>query len=97
MRISLERSGGFIGIPMTTTVDTDTLPMAEVAQLRQWVDAAHLDRLPAQIASPNNQPDRFQYQLTVEDKGQRHTVAFGESAMPRELQPLVNWLRSQPR
>jgi hypothetical protein len=95
MRISLERSGGFIGIPMTTVIDTDTLPMAEVIQLRKWVDAAKIDRLPTHIASPSNQSDRFQYELTVEDKGRQYRVSFGEAAMPSALQPLVEWMRSR--
>ncbi|MBW4661228.1 MAG: hypothetical protein KME15_21330 [Drouetiella hepatica Uher 2000/2452] len=92
MRISLERSGGFIGIPMTMTIDTDALPMAEVIQLRKWVDAANIDRLPAHIPSPGNQTDRFRYELVIEDKGQRHTLCFGETAMPSVLKPLVDWM-----
>ena len=92
MRIFLERSGGFIGIPMTMTIDTDRLPMVEVIQLRKWVDAAQIDCLPACIASPNNQPDRFQYELVIEDKGRRHVVSFGETAMPSSLRPLIDWM-----
>ena len=92
MQISLERSGGFIGVPMTKTIDTDNLPMTEVIQLRKWVDAANIDRLPTHIASSGNQTDRFQYQLLIEDKGQRHAISFGEAAMPSTLKPLVDWM-----
>jgi len=66
--------------------------MVEVIQLRKWVDAAQIDRLPACITSSGNQPDRFQYALVIEDQEQRHSVSFGETAMPSSLRPLIDWM-----
>ncbi len=65
MQITFERSGGFAGLITTTTVDTATLPASEANQLRLLVEAANFFQLPSTIA-PGSQPDRFQYQLTIQ-------------------------------
>ncbi|MBD2461796.1 hypothetical protein H6G89_12125 [Oscillatoria sp. FACHB-1407] len=96
MQISMERSGGFTGIPLVVTVDTVTLSPAEAEHLRQLVNAADFFRLPEAIAD-TPQPDRFHYQITVQDNGQHHTVSVSESAMPAGLRPLVQWLTAAAR
>lgn len=97
MRISFERTGGFAGISRTTTVDTATLPPEEANQLRQLVEAADFFHLPATITPPTPQPDRFQYQLTVEENGQQHTVRVSEQAAPDALRRLLEWLMDAGR
>jgi hypothetical protein len=97
MRMTIERTGGFAGISMTKIVDTTTLPDNEANQLRQLVDAADFFRLPKTITSKSPQPDRFQYQLTLEDKGKQHTVEVGEQAVPGTLRPLLEWLMAAAR
>jgi hypothetical protein len=96
MRISLKRSGGFTGIPLTVTVDTATLSSEEAIQLQHMVEAADFFHLPATIpAAP--QPDRFQYQVTVEQQDRTHRVSVGESAIPPTLKPLLNRLMDAAR
>ncbi len=97
MKVTFERSGGFAGIVMTTTVDTETLPTAEGEHLHQLMQTTDFFHLPATIASPNSQPDRFQYKVTAEDNGQHHTVQVSESAVPNQLRPLLNWLTEMAR
>lgn len=96
MLITFERSGGFAGLITTTTVDTTTLPAAEANQIRNLVKAANFFQLPATIAS-DNQPDRFQYQLTVQEGTQQHSVTVGESTMPSTLRPLIDCLMAAAR
>ncbi len=97
MRMSFERSGGFAGITMNKALDTANMPENEAQQLRQLVDAADFFRLPSKIASKGPQPDRFQYRLTLEDKGKQHTVEVGEQAVPGTLSPLLEWLTTAVR
>jgi hypothetical protein len=97
MRMTFERTGGFAGITMTKVFDTTTLPENEANQLRQLVDAADFFRLPATITSNTPQPDRFQYQLTVEENGKQHTVEVSEQAVPGTLRPLLEWLTAAAR
>lgn len=96
MRITFERSGGFTGIPMTATVDTQTLAAAQVTEFQSLVEAADFFRLPATIPAAA-QPDRFQYQITVEDGNRHHTVSVGESAVPGTLRPLIERMMQAAR
>lgn len=97
MRMTIERTGGFAGISMTKVVDTTTLQDHEAKQLRQLCDAADFFRLPKTIRANTPQPDRFQYELTVEDNGKKHTVEVGEQAVPGTLRPLIEWLMAAAR
>ena len=48
-------------------------------------------------ASPirGRQPDRFQYELTIEDDGGRRELVVSEDRVPAELQPLIDRVRAQ--
>jgi hypothetical protein len=97
MQISLERSGGFMGVPMTTTVDTANLSPNEAEQLRQILGSIDFSQAIPESA-PTNQPDRFQYRLTMEDtNGQSQTLSFDETTMPSDMQPLIDWLQQTAR
>jgi hypothetical protein len=96
MHISLERSGGFAGIPLSVTVDTDTLTPEDAVQLQQLVEAAHFFELP-KVFPATPQPDRFQYQISVEESGRSRSVSVGETAVPPSLRPLINWLMEAAR
>ena len=97
MRISFERSGGFAGITMKTAVDEKDLAPDEAQKLRQLVEEAGFFNLSKKIIPRTPQPDRFQYELRLEEKGRQHTVTMGEEAMPAKLKPLVKWLMEKSR
>ncbi len=92
MLISLERSGGFAGISKVIEIDTANLPQNKAEEVSILLEAANFFNLPAYIAAQSSQRDRFQYTLTVEDKGSQHTVTVAESAIPEDLKPLINWI-----
>jgi len=91
MHVMLQRTGGFTGIPMNKMVDVANMTAGEINKLRQMVETANFFQLPAAILSAP-QPDRFQYEITVEQDGKRHTVKMAETAVPAELKPLLNWI-----
>lgn len=96
MQVSLERTGGFTGIPMRITVNTETLSPEQVTQLHQLIEASDFFHLPHEILGAA-QPDRFHYRVTVEENGRRHEVLVDEPVMPRHLKPLVDWLMQAMR
>ena len=97
MRIEFERAGGFAGMRMAVTVETETLSPEEARELQALLDAAHFFDLPAVMTAPARGADRFIYRLTVEREAQRHTVEMGEAAVPETLQPLVQRLTALAR
>jgi Emfourin len=90
IRIELTRSGGVAGISRHASVDTVTLPLDEAHELAALVgqiDFAGLARLPEQ---PPRGPDRFQYDLTVEQGSTRYQLSLPETAVPAELKSLLD-------
>ncbi|MCY7276739.1 MAG: hypothetical protein LH702_24150 [Phormidesmis sp. CAN_BIN44] len=92
MKVTFERSGGFAGMLMTATVDTEILPISEAEHLCQLIQATDFFHLPSKIVSASSQPDRFQYKITAEDKTCHHTVLVSEAIIPDGLKPLLDWL-----
>jgi hypothetical protein len=92
MRASLERTGGFAGVRLTSTADTDSLSPDDAQRLQQLVERANFFELPEVIAPSRAQPDRFQYRLTVEDQQRAHTVTISEAALPPNVRPLTDFL-----
>ncbi len=97
MRIEFERSGGFAGLRISTTVESDSLAEEQADELCQLVEDAGFFELPAEITGPAAQPDQFVYQLTVETEEQRHTVRVENTTPPPRLQPLLDWLSRAAR
>jgi hypothetical protein len=97
MKASIVRTGGFAGIQMTTTVDTDTLEPEDVRQLQQLVKSSEFFSLPATIVVSKSQPDRFQYKVTIEDGSKTHTVTVGETSLPSTIKPLLDFLNQNAK
>jgi len=97
LRISFERSGGFAGITTKTTVDEKDLAPEEAQELRQLVEGADFLNLSEKIMPRSPRPDRFQYELSLEESGRQHKVTASEEVMPEKLKPLVKWLMEKAR
>ncbi len=97
MRITFERTGGFAGITLSATIDTENLAAHEVAELLQCVERADFFNLPERIVPPSLRPDRFQYKVNVQDERGRHTITVSEEVMPPDLKPLIQWLTEAAR
>src|SRR5437763_1786412 len=79
MRASLERTGGFAGVRLASTADTEELSPEDAQRLKQLVDSANFFQLPEADATSKSLPDRFQYTLTVEDGNRKRTITIPES------------------
>ncbi len=97
MRISFERSGGFAGITTKTTIDEADLTPDEAQTLRQLVEEADFFNWPRKRIPRSPHPDRFQYELKVEENDRQYTVTISEEALPQRLKPLVHWLTKKSR
>jgi hypothetical protein len=92
MRIHFERTGGFAGMRIAATVDTESLPPEEARELHQLVADASFFDLPPVMTAPTPGADQFQYKLTVEAKGRQHTVEVGDATVVETLWPLLRRL-----
>lgn len=97
MRIYFERTGGFTGLALATTVESDTLSQQDEQRLRQLIDEAGFFDLPAVLHDTAAAVDQFGYKVTVEIAGRSHTVEATEGAIPPPLRPLLEWLARAAR
>jgi hypothetical protein len=96
MRIIFERSGGFMGLKSSLTIDLDDLPLDQAATLRGLLDEAHFFTLTENPPIRPN-PDGFQYTITVESETAKHTIHTSDTSAPEELRPLLQELSQRAR
>lgn len=96
-KITFERSGGFAGVTLSSKLDPDDLPEDEAIQARKLIDEAKLFEQPKQIKSRSPTPDRFEYKLTIREKGKRRTIVVGDQSTPANLKPLIDFLLEKAR
>lgn len=103
MRIYYEQSGGFAGIDISTTVNTDSLPADEVNKIQDLINKANFFSLNSVSSQPETGADYFHYRITVEmddddinKNGQKktHTLEIYDP-VPAQLKPLIKYLRSK--
>jgi hypothetical protein len=99
LKIKFERSGGILGSTFSTTIDTETLPKSQSANLEKLLDQSDFFNLPSQppkSARAKGAADYFIYNITVEKGGKKHSVNFNDLVMTSDLNELVKSL-SKPR
>lgn len=92
MLIRFERTGGFAGLRIEASLDTDLLPPEEARKLHELVEAAGFFGLPEKFPLPKKGADYFQYRLSVEKEGKKHAVELSEPSVSAALRPLLGLL-----
>ncbi len=95
LQIEFQRSGGFAGLTMGTTVDTAELPTAEAREFERLVDCVETSG--AGGSAPAGKPDRFQYDLTIKRHGQTRRFRLAEQELTPEGRELVKLLVERAR
>jgi hypothetical protein len=93
MLVSLERSGGFTGRRVTSSIDTDELRADQMTEALQALDAL-VSEPPAAPASGASQP---RYRLTIHRASGQQVVDVFESQVPAALRPLLSELMRKAR
>ena len=106
MRVHFERTGGVGGLRLTAEIDTDQLQVTygatrvqraltpeEARYLERLVESSDFFALPARASSATRSADRFQYRITVENAGKRHSVETTDEAASATLKALIDCLR----
>jgi hypothetical protein len=98
MKISLERSGGFAGMHLASSVDTTLLTKDESEKLEEIVkDSDFFNCVTDDISKPKAHPDAFKYKITVETLEKRHSIEADDMTMPKSLRPLVQIMLDKAR
>jgi hypothetical protein len=92
MRIHYERSGGFTGISVKISLDTDALPPETANGIVEALSAARFFDLPEILPESTHRMDQFVYHLVVDDGDRQHAVEMDDSSVPAVLQPILRQL-----
>ena len=93
--IHFERTGGFGGIPINTTIDINSLPPDEAHKLQGMIDNAKeffYQPLKLPPSAPDQGADYFKYKIMVETEEKQNAIETNDITMPSELRPLINYL-----
>lgn len=94
MRIVFERTGGVAGRKLEGSLDSSALPGAEVEKLEKLLRESAFFSQPSVIESKAPGADQFRYRITVETTEESHTVEAVETAVPRSMRPLLDFLKT---
>jgi hypothetical protein len=86
MKLEVVRRGGIVGLPFRGTVDTGTMPADQAQAVESAVKALRFGQPP----SPARHPDSFQYEIALEQDGQRRSAVLDEADMPDALRSVVD-------
>ena len=93
--------GGFAhfpGLSKPVSIDTEQLPEEERAELESLVDGARFFELPSSpTLPPRGAADYYQYTVTVEAGGRRHTLKWVDPIEDPNLQRLLTVLRAKAK
>ena len=89
MRISVERSGGFAGIPLTKEVDERDLPPSLISMAKKIILGKNQFSLPMK-SSPRGAADHYIYKISIEDGGNQTIINCDQYNIKNDLKVLVN-------
>lgn len=93
-KIKFERTGGFAGIRLAAEIEMDELPEDQRREILDLIDDMDFEELSEKSAGEISFPDGFVYAISVESDKREYRIVAGESAMPADMQPLVEILEN---
>jgi hypothetical protein len=95
MKVRFRQTGGFAGLSFGADLDTAIMPAAEAAELTTLVEKSRVRTLAAK--GPEGARDLAGYEIEIEEAGSTIRVSFDDMSVPREIEPLLDFLRERAR
>ncbi len=94
MKIEFERRGGYAGITLKTTLDTQELTREEKYKVESLVNDSNFFELkPIMFSSKDvGGADLFKYKITVKDEENSNKIETTDTTLDISLRPLVSFL-----
>lgn len=93
-KIKFERTGGFAGIRLAAEVEMDELPDDQRREILELLDEMDFEELSDKYDGEISFPDGFVYAISVESQKREYRIVAGESALPADMQPLIEILEN---
>lgn len=96
MKILVERSGGFAGIPVITEIDTDDLPNPLILKVNRIMNnppstQASLRRIPRAAA------DYYTYKISILNGPNKRTIVCNEYDLHADLKSFIKYVEKKSK
>jgi hypothetical protein len=91
VRIRVERSGGFAGIPFTTEIDEKDLPPSLISTAKKIILNRNQVSLPIK-STPRGAADHYLYRILIEDGGNQTVINCDQYNIKNDLKSLVKYI-----
>lgn len=99
MIIEFQRKGGFGGVTISTTVDTNKLSSEESKKIQSMVEASNFFNIESNINASEikGSADLFKYKISIKnnDGKTKHTLETTDLNMDDRIRPLVDYLQEE--
>jgi hypothetical protein len=95
--IEFERTGGFAGLTLNKTINSNDLPPDEAAKLKELIFNADLTQQETKMTEKAAFPDQFFYRFTVKIGEQVFNYLYQENQLPPSARPLIRYLTLKKR
>jgi len=96
VRIRVERSGGFAGIPISNEIDAKDLPTALVTKLKEIMENTKSSSSPLR-ETPRGAADYFTYRISVKDGPNERVIECNQYNLQDDLKSLIKYVEGYSR
>ena len=91
MKIRIERSGGFAGIPLFNEMDTKELPSPLVHIAKKIIETKKISSVPLK-SNPKGSADHYTYKISIQDGTNLRVIECNQYGIKDDLKSLVNYI-----
>ncbi len=95
MRISFERTGGFVNVPLRAEIDSAKMSPKRAEALKRLVEKVRPLAQSEQSQAPWTMSDQFQYKITIEDSGHTQNLRTSDEVASDDLKLLFDFLSEE--
>jgi emfourin len=96
VRIKVERSGGFAGIPISNVMDEKDLPSALIRTAKKIMENTKSSSLPLK-STPKGAADHYSFKISVQDGRNLREIECNEFNIDDDLKSLVKYIQSNSK
>lgn len=96
MRITVERSGGLAGIPISNEMDEKDLPSALISTAKKIIEDKKVSSPPIKT-TPKGAADHYLYKISFQDGTHRKVIECNQYNIPDDLKSLIRYIEKIQR
>lgn len=94
MRIKIERSGGFAGIPSSNEIDSKDLPESLFQIVKKIMSVEKRNMVKSKTSG---MADRYVYRICLQDGSDRKTIECEEAELKDDIKSLISYIEKHSK